>query len=75
MIKDDDGKLVESEAKLKDIQKEEAKIQSEIENINSVVKSDKKRKNEIEKMLNDVSFMTGLVLQKLIFWRNFRIMS
>jgi structural maintenance of chromosome 2 len=55
--------LNELEAKFKEIQKEEAKINSKVENINSVVKSDKKRKNEIDKMINDVS----LILNCLTF--------
>ncbi len=52
--KDDDGKLGGLQEKYKEIQKEETKRQSELENINSTVKSDQKRKNEINKIINDV---------------------
>ena len=53
--KDDDGKLGVLEAKHREIEKEETKCQSELENINSSVKSDQKRKNEISKIISDVS--------------------
>jgi chromosome segregation ATPase len=52
--KDDDGKLGGLQEQYKEIQKEETKRQSELENINSTVKSDQKRKNEINKIINDV---------------------
>lgn len=37
------------------MQKDETKLNSELDNVNSIIKSEKKRKNEIDKMKNDVS--------------------
>jgi Skp family chaperone for outer membrane proteins len=47
--KDDDGKLGALQEKYKEIEKEETKRQSELENLSSTLKSDQKRKNEIKK--------------------------
>lgn len=51
-----DEPLVEAEAKLKECQIEIAKLKSELNSFESNIKSEKKRKTQIEKSINEVLF-------------------